>query len=164
MIFFFLVLLHLCHCFIMEYVICMISSKLIVYMRSSMSKWPPNGEIGIDCNKTSVRLRPLTMKPVAPRRAGAQLRSDTGGGNMWAHRVTVLSPHNPGKTFNNIGSEGAVGKIFFVKKYLITSLVFKLQKWFIWFRYIQLCFNKHMESHREYCIPLLMKFVVHQHA
>ena len=100
MIFFFLVLLHLCHCFIMEYVICMISSKLIVYMRSSMSKWPPNREIGIDCNKTSVRLRPLTMRPVAPRRAGAQLRSDAGGGNMWAHRVTVLSPHNPGKTLS----------------------------------------------------------------
>ena len=27
--------------------------------------------------------------------------------------------------------EGSVGKIFFVKKYLITSLVFKLQKWFL---------------------------------
>ena len=39
-------------------------------------------EIGIDCNKTSVRLRPLTMKPVAPRRAGAQLRRDADGRNM----------------------------------------------------------------------------------
>ena len=41
-----------------------------------------NREIGIDCNKTSVRLRTLTMRPVAPRRAGAQLRRDAGGGNM----------------------------------------------------------------------------------
>ena len=156
MIFFFLVLLHLCHCFIMEYVICVwyphvdsLHEELYV----KVSKWPPNREIGIDCNKTSVRLRPLTMRPVAPRRAGAQLRNDAGGGNMWAHRVTVLSPHNPGKTFNNIGSEGAVGKIFFVKKYLITSLVFKLQKWLLHQNGVE--FNKKSKSDLTKLWPLV---------
>ena len=54
-----------------------------------------NREIGIDCNKTSVRLRTLTMRPVAPRRAGAQLRRDAGGGNMWAVSTLVTAWQSP---------------------------------------------------------------------
>ena len=49
--------------------------------------------------------------------------------------------------------DGSVGKIFFVKKYLITSSVFKLQKWFLHQNGVE--FNKKSKSELTILWPLV---------